>query len=372
MGSPNMKKLVFPDYNKSTLTLIGSFKKHFKESYPYPSNVELDEVLKTNKYNHIVFLILDGLGSIVLKNNLRSGKFLLKKKVKDLVTIFPSTTAAATTSLLSGKTPLETGWTGWENYLKEEQRDIILFTGVDYFTNAPTGISLYKYLPYTYFWQNFPVFTRRIMPSFDPLGVNSFREGLLTLKEQFQKEDKSFTYFYWTEPDGIMHDYGTKSNEACYEINSLNKQLEDFYKTMPEDALVVVTADHGQLDVEQINLLEDVELYKMLNRRPANDARALSFTVKEEFLEEFPLYFNKHYGEWFTLYKGEDAIQKGFFGDPEKFVMNSHLPDFISDYFAVGISNKYFSYIDMPPLFKGHHAGMTEEEMLVPLIMIYK
>ncbi|UKI50367.1 MAG: hypothetical protein L6U99_02720 [Clostridium sp.] len=38
---------------------------------------------------------------------------------EDLISIYPSTTAAATTAAISGLAPLESGWTGWQNYVKE-------------------------------------------------------------------------------------------------------------------------------------------------------------------------------------------------------------------------------------------------------------
>ena len=50
--------------------------------------------------------------------------------------------------------------------------------------------------------------------------------------------------------------------------------------------------------------------------------------------------------------------------------------DFVGDYIAVAKSNAIIHYKvtggKEPHHFKGHHAGVTDEEMLIPLIIIGK
>ena len=41
--------------------------------------------------------------------------------------VFPATTTASTTSVLSGKNPNEHGWLGWDLYFKEFDKTISIF-----------------------------------------------------------------------------------------------------------------------------------------------------------------------------------------------------------------------------------------------------
>ena len=49
--------------------------------------------------------------------------------------------------------------------------------------------------------------------------------------------------------------------------------------------------------------------------------------------------------------------------------------ELIGDYVGIAISNKYFNHIDIDEpdfIFKSHHAGLTKEEITVPLIIVNK
>lgn len=368
-----MAKIVYPNYDKSLLSIISSIKKYFNEEYPYASNETIDELLNTEKYKHITFMILDGLGSKVLEDNLDDEKILSKMHTEDLISIYPSTTAAATTAAISGLAPLESGWTGWQNYVKEINQNIVLFTGVNYFTNKQTNMTGYQILPVTPFWQSFPIYTSKIMPSFDKQnGVKNFSSGIKKLKKIWKTKEASFTYFYWGEPDSTMHSFGCDCSKSHKIINDLNKKIEAMYKDLPTDSLVIITADHGHINVEPINLTLDLKLNSMLKRRPSNDARAITFSVLDDKRKEFVNHFNELYKDSYILYDSNEFINKGFLGDTSKSKLNPRIKDFLGDYIAVAISNKYFEYNDDFAGFKSHHAGMTGEEMITPLIIIKK
>ena len=49
-------------------------------------------------------------------------------------------------------------------------------------------------------------------------------------------------------------------------------------------------------------------------------------------------------------------------------VKNSLLDSFIGDYLAIAVKNKMFVLCDREP-FKAHHAGLTKEELEIPIII---
>ena len=72
--------------------------------------------LAEHQWNQIVVLLIDGMGSRLLETKLEKDSFLRTHQLKEVTTVYPSTTSAATTSVLSGKSPAENGWIGWHQY----------------------------------------------------------------------------------------------------------------------------------------------------------------------------------------------------------------------------------------------------------------
>ena len=106
-----MSRLVYPDYNNSILNTITSILKHYNVDTKHTSLNILDNVLKNN-YKNIVFIVLDGMGDIVLNNISKDGYFE-KNKLTTVTSVYPSTTTAAMTTYYSGMPPYESGWVAW-------------------------------------------------------------------------------------------------------------------------------------------------------------------------------------------------------------------------------------------------------------------
>ena len=184
------------------------------------------------------------------------------------------------------------------------------------------------------------------------------------IKNICEKEGKQFIYAYHPDPDHTMHDYGVNSFQAKEVLKTLSvgmKKLVD--KT--NNTLFIVTADHGQIDVQgYVEFYKDEKLLDMLKTHPYLDARSPAFIVKKGREKEFEEYFNKTYSEDFILYSAKELIDDGMFGNVGD---KAHL---LGDYIAIGTdSHKQALFFEGDTRFKGHHCSLTEE-MLVPLIMI--
>ena len=133
------------------------------------------------------------------------------------------------------------------------------------------------------------------------------------------------------------------------------------------NTLLIITADHGQIDIaDYVEFYKDEELNGMLKCPPFLDARTPAFIVKPGMHKKFEIKFKQKYGKDFKLFKSQDLIKKGYFGNQGKY---GYL---LGDYIAVGTyTHKQFLMFEKSHRFKGHHTSLTEE-MLVPLIMIGK
>ncbi len=83
----------------------------------------IDEILEAKKPKNVVVMLFDGMGSRILDNK----SFFLKNRIKEITTVFPATTTAATTSIRTGFNPIEHGWLGWNTYISPINKTITLF-----------------------------------------------------------------------------------------------------------------------------------------------------------------------------------------------------------------------------------------------------
>lgn len=371
----NKKEFVIqkPDYSNGMLNIVSSIQKYYQEEYQYSSINELDEYLQKYQPKHLFFMILDGLADFFIQDYSVETSFFQENYVKTLSAVYPSTTSAAIPCALSGKAPKETGWLGWENYFKELKRDVILFQGTDYFTQENLGVNIQKdYLPYNVFYHKFNVKTRELQPSFAPNGFHRLDNLLKEMVKISKQNEDTFTYIYWDEPDATLHEYGCHHQKSLDKIKELNQQLELATQQLTRDSLLIITADHGHLDVEEICLLLFSKIMQLLDRMPSNEGRCTFFSVKRGKKEEFKSIFNFYFGNYFHLMSKEDFIDAEYIGLKNIGKLNERISDFIGDYVAIATSKYYFKYDKQPFIFKSHHAGLTQMEMQTPLIIFVK
>ena len=230
-----------------------------------------------------------------------------------------------------------------------------------------TGINVYsKYLPYEYYYTKLPVPYFEVEPDFDPKwGVKTFEDGIKKTEEFIKNNEKGFTYFYWHNPDSLLHEKGTFSMEVIDNVSKLNASIESFAKKLKKNTAIIVTADHGHQDVRPIFLDEFKDLEEMLNNKPSLESRCMILDVKEGYEEEFKEKFNLYFSNIFKLYTTKEFIEGGFLGEGNKHPM---IDKFFKTYVAIAISDYYFVTKHNDDLFKSHHAGLTRNEMSIPLI----
>ena len=358
------------NYRRSIVNITNSFYKHYKTKMYHSSLEELDTLLKKN-YKHVFLLLTDGLGVGVINQHLDADAFLRRHQVSTLSSVFPPTTVAATASIISGETPYEHGHLGWFQYFKDEDFYYTVFLEEDYYSLKKVPEDFPYQFGYAYFTdrikkQHPHLLTRVFYPKpVDPNGYERFEEGLDLCLKTAQLDQETLVYCYYIEPDKTMHEFGPNSSEAKQVVQALNAQLEAFYAKLPKDSLVVLTADHGMIDVEPIDILNH-PIMDTLSAKPSNEPRATVFHVKDH--ENFNSLFEKDYAMYFDLYTTKEFLEKGFLGNGKE---HRHIELCLGDYVAIAKRNKYFN-LSEETLFKGHHAGITDKELMVPLIVFSK
>ena len=177
--------------------------------------------------------------------------------------------------------------------------------------------------------------------------------------------NKKFIYAYYEDPDHLLHDYGIESEIVRAEIKNINNKLEYLCSNL-EDSVVIIIADHGHIDTKYYNLDDYQSVKCLLERDISLEHRVISFKIFEDKLEEFKIEFNKYFKNDFILLSKQDVVDNKIFGIGKN---NIYFEESIGDYIAISISNKAIIYDSKSPIFKSHHAGLTDIEMLIPVIV---
>lgn len=371
-----MKEFILPDFTHSNINVSATLAEFLGAPNGNATLPIIKQELAKN-YKNVVFICFDGMGTHPLSVNLAETDFL-RANVKDVLTsTFPSTTTCATTSLTTNRLPLEHGWFGWSVYFDKIKRNVNIFLDTDSWTDEKldvSGNSPLAVFPY-YFDQAdesceyqintvFPVFVQVAHPERNVAWNFDMATFFRHIKQICAKDGKQFVYAYNNEPDHSMHENGVDCPATREILTDISRRLKQLAKETP-DTLFIVTADHGMIDVEgYVYLYQDEKLYDMLVTYPYVEPRAIAFRVKDGRKEEFEKYFTQKYGEDFILYKSEELVKQGLFGN------TGDKAELLGDYIAIGTyTHKQAVISPSNMLFKGHHTSLTEE-MLVPLIMI--
>ena len=365
-------KFIKPDFNNNIVNISATLAEFLGCPNEKPTLPILTRELK-NDYKNIVFLILDGLGIHPIRTNLNGDDFLAENIKQTLTSVFPSTTTNATTSLLTDLYPMEHGWFGWSLYFEELKRVVNIFPAKDSFTGEDIGEDFIKRrLPAKPFYKCSKIYEScAIVPDFwhgdeeNRIVYRNTAEMLSIIKDHCNEGGNKFLYVYSAEPDSTMHRYGVSSPQAAKVIHALNDGIEVLCRET-RDTLFVITADHGQTDIsETIDLFDDAEITSLLEWPQYLEARARAFKVKDDHETDFVNIFNQKYGNYFELFRSKELIDDMIFG-PVDCAAHARL---LGDFIAVGKTDKIFRLSPLGRKFKGHHTSLTENEMLVPLIL---
>lgn len=357
------------NYKECLTNLACSIRKYFNLSYNHNTLDYIDKILESEKPKNVIVILFDGMGSKILDRTLDDNSFFIKNKYKDITTVFPATTTAATASIRTGLNPVEHGWLGWNTYISSIDKTITLFlksekgkeTACEEFINTPNTLvntTIVEEINKKGEYNAIELF---------PFGNNKYDtldEMISKIEDISSKDGIKYIYAYDDEPDHSMHELGPDSDVVKKLIKERNDKIESLCERLT-DSLIIIIADHGHLKVENIMLNNYPEITQMLERTPSLEPRAISFKVKDEYLKIFKEKFIELFGNDFDLYSKNDIIESKLFGDG---VENELFEPAIGDFIAISKTNKCL-LSDGDIELVSQHAGYTDDEIYVPLIL---
>ncbi|MGL6173956.1 MAG: alkaline phosphatase family protein, partial [Cellulosilyticaceae bacterium] len=197
---------------------------------------------------------------------------------------------------------------------------------------------------------------------------SSVDEICSTIESICSKDGSNYIYTYWPQPDSDMHAYGTSHEQITAHILLINNAIEALCKNL-KDTLLIVTADHGLIDTTWKFIVDYPDITECLLHKPSIEARAMTFFIKSGMHRQFEAAFKKHFGKCYKLYPKQQVLNDKLFGDG---MPHPRSEGFIGDYLAIAHTNITIEYSPSPSgdIFKSSHAGMTQDELDVPFIVV--
>jgi len=210
----------------------------------------------------VVVVLVDGLGATNLQARAGHARFLSSRMAKrDVIrTVLPSTTAAALASLTTGRLPGEHGLVGYRALDAANDRLVNQLSGWDaamvpetwqrsetVFERATAGgvesfaVGAARYLD--------SGFTRAVLRGAEYRVAASLGDRFAAALDLLQGGDRRLVYLYVPELDQASHAYGWESDRWLGLLEQLDSEVASFEQRMPRTAGLLVTADHGVVDV---------------------------------------------------------------------------------------------------------------------------
>lgn len=346
---------------------------------------------------HLVFVLADGMGAHFIEEQ-AAGSWLREHVVMELQAVFPSTTAVALTSLATGEWMGRHAVTGWDTRLAELGGAATLLPFLRRSDQQPLsecGITPEEAFPAPPLLGH----ASRSVASIVPVAIENSvysgyssggtpRSGYRSLAEAVElvvdrveeAAGPTYTYVYTPLVDALAHDLGVAHPEVrdgVAAIDELVRRLAAEFADLGTDARIVVSADHGHLDVppeRRHPLRASDPLLGMLDGPPSGDVRVLYFHLLEGRHYRFRELFEERFGERFVLLDADDAERLQLFGPDE---LTEECRHRVGDMVAISLGRDVMRYSRpendgagnafMRQI--GQHSGLSPEEMLIPLIV---
>lgn len=376
---------VLPDYAGGGLAnLMSSITTALADGSPYPTLAALPpETLAAAR--HVLLLVVDGLGSAFLT---RQGGPLRRCMRAELTSVFPSTTASAIPTFLTGLAPQQHGLTGWHMYFREIGAVVAplpfrLRTGRQALRDAGVSpASLFGLTPlfarltragHVVSPQNIvhSDFNVALAGPAQRYGYDSLEEMFAVLADLLRRPAPSYIHAYWPRLDSLAHEHGVDSAEVIDAFNALNASFTRLIESA-RDSVIVVTADHGFIDSpagETIDLDDHPALRATLVLPLCGEARAAYAYVRAGREAEFEAYVAAELADRVRVFRSASLIRDGWFGPGQA---HPALGDRIGDYLLLPRGRailRDWLRGEVRHTHLGVHGGASAAEMRVPLVV---
>lgn len=336
--------------------------------------------LRLPKVKHSVIILVDGLGFENLREAAGFARFLNKELDNSIRCEFPSTTATSLAGLATGTRSGQHGLIGYSVYDREFAVQRNLLTGwasrasAAEFKSQPSlsensfDVVVKAIGPAVYESSGF---TELTMKGAEYIQAEKISERFSSLERVLGGPGSSVTYLYVPELDQAAHKFGVSSDQWLHLLEELDMIVNRFIAKLPPEIGVILTADHGVLDVSLENhiYLDDFAWYESQVENTAGDPRCNFVYLKDSLMvESFIESAQECFGSSAFICTNKELADAGWLVDGR----SKFAPDVYIIWNDVKVA--YDRRFSKPQHFKmiGQHGGISDREMRIPMIKLGK
>ncbi len=327
-----------------------------------------DEVLDAPQ---VVLLVLDGLGYEQLVERALLAPTLVSMLRGPITTVAPTTTATALTSITTGAAPGEHGLVGYRMRVAGELLNALRWTSplgdareridpaelqpiIPFVGTGPPVVSHAAFADsgFTRAHLRDTRYVRYWLPSSIPVDVG-----------HLLREGASFVYAYYDGIDKMAHITGLDMHYDA-ELAAVDSLVATIVETLPAGAALVVTADHGQVQVGE-RLVPIAPAVLELTAHISGEARFAWLHAPGDRAGELFEAAAEAHGDEAWVAPRERVLDEGWLGKAVSSAARARLGD------VAVVARAPIALVDPAnpgPLLEGRHGSLTPEEVFVPLL----
>jgi hypothetical protein len=333
-----------------------------------------DNPLRLPGVKRSVVILVDGLGSHNLTARSAHARNIATLSRTDVLSGFPTTTAAALSTLMTGRSPGETGMVGYA--IRDPSTGAIVnqLSGLD-------AIDVSEWQPLPTVWEinaDVPAaivsspryrdsgLTRAILRGAPYVDAKSYADRLGALDDFLATHRTGIAYIYIPELDMAAHASGVQSDQWIRKLEDLDGFVADVRRRLNESDGLLITADHGVIDVPPTrHLMVPAESRLLDGVTVGGEPRFLHLYSDQP--EDTLSLWRESEGSRAHVVSRDEAIAAGWFG-----TVTDVARDRIGDVLVTPRGESVY-YIDgvataQSLAMVGQHGGLSRTETLVPLL----
>lgn len=340
---------------------------------------------------HVVLLVVDGLGWNLLQRYATDAPFLAGLAGGAITAGFPSTTATSLASIGTGLPPGGHGIVGLAFEVGDGAGDMVALNALGWATAGdgrprdlrqrfvpeevqpvPTvferlaahGVAVRVILPVPFVASGL---TRAVLRGGEGWGVRALGD-LAAAATGEHEADRTFRYAYHGDLDLIGHVYGPGTEPWRLQLAQIDQLARSIAERLPLDGLLLVTADHGMVHVDEPDRIDADERPELLAgvRLLTGEPRVRHVHAEPGAAADVLARWRAELAGRATVLSRAEAIAAGWFGP-----VQPRVEPRIGDVVAACTGTAVITRVKTEPVLSaltGQHGSLTADELLIPLL----
>ncbi|MFM1983620.1 MAG: hypothetical protein RL723_55 [Actinomycetota bacterium] len=325
-------------------------------------------------------ILVDGLGSANIEFRAGHAPTIANQLRLDesIFCGFPSTTVASLASFSTGSKSGKHGMVGYQVFDRQRDLPVNLLTGIadladaKYWQPVATvselakdfGISVYFVGPAEYESSGF---TNATMRGSKYVAGKSIEDRFKIASKLMNSVEPNLVYLYVPELDQKAHAHGFKSVQWVEKLEDLDSALKKFLPSVPNNCGVILTADHGIIDVDSDRhvYLDELPLVNLV--AVGGDPRVLFLYFDNHEYGDQKLIIQDFLGKSAYVAEADELVAAGWFGEVDKFARD-RMPDlFLISIAEIALYHRNYAKTKSLQMI-GQHGSISTDELKVPLL----